>query len=306
MKVSIVSPVFNEGKVIKKFINEVSGVCNNLEIDYEIYLVDDGSTDETWDVITSISKEQPKLKAIRLLRNYGKDAALFAGLQSIEKTDVVITLDSDLQHPPQLVPELLKRLNEGFEIVYAVKTSRPSETYFSRFMASLIYGILSKFHKDITPMKTDFMVFTNYMLLSILGFKNRNIPLKGAILTLNPKGSSIGYIPGSRLNGFTRWTLSKKMGLGIKLLFSFSAQPIIMIFGIALTLLLVVSVLSVQVLYQVLLGNALPGFATVILLQLISLVAILFSLVIGFTYTYLSFKSTYLHNTVAIRDKIIL
>jgi glycosyltransferase involved in cell wall biosynthesis len=306
MKVSIVSPVYNEENIIESFVSELCLVCNSLEIDYEIFLVDDGSTDGTWEIITKLTKKLPKLRAIRLLRNYGKDAALFVGLQNIGKTNFVITIDSDLQHPPKFISELLQELNKGFDIVYATKNSRPSETKFARLAANFLYRVLSVLHKDITPMKTDFLAFTNHMRLSILGFENKNIPLKGAILSLKPLASSIKYLPGSRLSGSTQWTLSKKLALAVKLTFSFSAKPIALIFVIALSLLLIAIVLSLQVFYQVLIGNALPGFATVILLQLISLASILFSLVIGFTYTYLSFKSTYLQNMVIVKDKINL
>jgi len=303
MKVSIVSPVFNESKVIKTFINELCSVCEKQRINYEIYLVDDGSTDDTWKIISNLARKIPRLTAIRLMRNYGKDAALFVGLQNIKKTDFVITLDSDLQHPPQLLPDLLERITKGFEIVYAVKTSRPSESAFSTFMAKLLYGLLSKLHKDITCMKTDFMVFTNNMRLSILSFENRNFPLKGAILILNPKAAWVGYKPKNRLNERTRWTFSKKFALAIKLLFSFSAKPIALIFCTALVLFLVAIGLIFQVLYQVVTENALPGFATIIILQLISLASILFSLVIGFTYTYFTFQSAYLRKIVLIQDK---
>ncbi len=304
MKVSIVSPVHNEESVVSVFVDELLDACQRIEIDYEIVLVDDGSTDDTWEVIAERTKREPKLRAIRLLRNYGKDAAIFAGLQSIEQSNFVLTLDSDLQHPPSLVKTLLQTIQEGPDIVYAVKTIRTSESVLSRFGAKFLYRTLSLLHKDITPLKTDFMVFTSYTLSLLLSFENRDIPLKGAILSLKLNSKSIGYVPRERFSGSTQWTVTKKLGLAAKLIFSFSAKPITLIFSTALGLLLLSVVFSLQVFSQVLQENALPGFATVILLQLMSLIAILISLMIGFTYTYLSFKSTYLKNTVMVRERI--
>lgn len=223
MKVSIVSPVFNEEEIVESFIDELLEICLNLELDFEIILVDDGSRDSTWKIISQIAEKTPNLKAVRLARNYGKDTAMYTGLEQVIASEVVVILDSDLQHPPVIIKDLLTKVKAGNEIVYAVKSVRPSESSFSYYSATVFYAILALIHRNITPLKTDFMAFTNFTRISILKCENRNLPLKVAMLILNPKSSTIKYTPRDRISGSSRWTTRKRFVLGMKLLFSYSA-----------------------------------------------------------------------------------
>ncbi len=230
MKISVVSPIYNEQEAVQLFVQELYKNLTKLDCDFEVILVDDGSEDHSWKVIEGLTESLPDLRAIRLMHNYGKDIAIYTGLDQITETDFVVILDSDLQHPPELIVNLIENLRKGCDIVYAVKSARPVETTFSRLSAVVFYRLVAIIHKDITPLKTDFMAFTNFTRKALLALENKNLPLKGAILLLNPPATSIEFIPRNRLTGHTRWTFSKKLSLAIKLIFPYSAKPMSFLF----------------------------------------------------------------------------
>ena len=125
--ISIVVPVYNEGTHIWESMAYVGKLCEKASIPYELVLVDDGSTDDSWQVICAMAKEDARITAVRLSRNFGKEPALCAGLD-IASGDAVIVMDADLQHPPEKIPEMVRLWQEGAEVVEGVKSSRGKES----------------------------------------------------------------------------------------------------------------------------------------------------------------------------------
>ena len=140
---SVIIPVYNEEKQIEKTIKEVKSVTAQLDEDFEIIVIDDGSSDNTWHILKGLAGKNPEVSAFRFSRNFGKEAAIMAGLSNA-KGDACITMDADLQHPPELIPEMIRFWKEGFEVVEAVKKDRGKETPVSSFSASLFYKIMHR------------------------------------------------------------------------------------------------------------------------------------------------------------------
>ena len=136
--ISVVAPAFNEEDVLNEFYRRVTAVLSNLGFIYEIVLVNDGSTDRTLALMHEIHQQDPHVTIVDLSRNFGKEIALSAGLDHT-KGDVVVVLDSDLQDPPELIPDMLEGWREGFDVVYGVRLKREGETWFKKASASAFY-----------------------------------------------------------------------------------------------------------------------------------------------------------------------
>ncbi len=141
---SIVIPLYCEGNQLKELISEIKTTIEPLNMPYELILVDDGSPDNTWSIIKEESKNTPALKGLRLSRNFGKEAAISAGLETAGGSAVII-MDGDLQHPPQLIPEMLRLWRESkVDVVEAIKSKRGKESFINRIGAQLFYVLLKK------------------------------------------------------------------------------------------------------------------------------------------------------------------
>src|SRR3954452_20925844 len=134
---SVVAPVFNEAATVAELVGRLTTALPPLGA-YEIVIVDDGSTDGTWEELTTIAAGHPHVRAYRLSRNFGHQAALSAGIDHA-RGDAVVLMDGDLQDPPEVIPALVARWEEGYDVVYAVRRQRPDETRFKLLTASLFY-----------------------------------------------------------------------------------------------------------------------------------------------------------------------
>ena len=143
-RLSVVVPVYGEAGGLRSFVAELATVLNRLGDAYEMVIVDDGSADGTWAVLEEMAASYPRLNALRLSRNFGKEAALSAGL-NVARGEAVVVMDGDLQHPPALIPEMVRLWAEaGVEVVEAVKERRGNESLWSRWRAGVFYGLLDR------------------------------------------------------------------------------------------------------------------------------------------------------------------
>lgn len=281
---TVVIPVYNEEPWIFENIGIIRNYILKTGIRYEVILIDDGSTDNTWQVLQKLAESYPGIKALRLSRNFGKEAALCAGLEAASG-DACIIMDSDLQHPPELIPEMVRLWKEdGHEVVEGVKALRPQENLVNKVGASLFYSILSKFSGFDIKQASDFKLLDKKVLQAWRSMNERNTFFRGMSAWVGFKRVSIPFSTKNRAFGESKWSLFKLFKLAINAITSFSSLPLQIVTIMGLIFLLGSLILGVQTLYMKLRGIAYSGFTTVILLLLVIGSALMISLGIIGTY----------------------
>lgn len=266
--VSIVIPLYNESDLLTELILEIQRNISHLGMNYEFILIDDGSSDATWTIISSLSEKNSNIRGIRLSRNFGKESAISAGLY-FALGDAVIVMDGDLQHPPELIPEMIKRWRDGTgEIIEAVKADRSAESFSSRMRARLFYRVM-KYLTDL-----DIENASDYKLLDrkVVDAHNR-LPessrfFRGIIPWLGFRRIQIPFSVNKRPAGQSRWSLRQLIRLAINASTAFSSLPLHFITVLGMITFFISLVIGMQTLYMKLSGNAVSGFTTVILLLL--------------------------------------
>ncbi len=224
-KISCVVPCLNEGKNLQTLLPLLEGVIRPLSTAWEIIVVDDGSTDGTPGFMQSLATT-PGYCYLQLSRNFGKEAALSAGLQAAQG-EVVICLDADLQHPPELIPDMLAAWNQGADVVFAVRKHRRDESGIKRFGTALLYQILNNGGKvKIPPDAGDFRLMDRQVVLALLSLPERTRFMKGLYAWVGFNAKAIEYQPSERLYGETRFNLLNLVNFALDGITAFSTWPL--------------------------------------------------------------------------------
>jgi dolichol-phosphate mannosyltransferase len=267
--ITVVIPVYNEENQIYENISVIQKCLEETSIQFMILLVDDGSTDGTWSRLKMLSEEIPCIKALRLSRNFGKEAALCAGLEASEG-DGCIIMDADLQHPPTLIPEMIRLWkDEGYDVVEGVKALRGNESIIKKVGANLFYQILSKLSGFNMQQSSDFKLLDKKVLLAWRSMNERGTFFRGMSAWVGYNRISIPFNVGIRTKGVSKWSVFNLCKLAVKAITSFSSFPLHIVTFMGVFFLAGALVLGTQTLYMKLMGIALSGFTTVILLLLI-------------------------------------
>ncbi len=267
--VSIVLPVFCEAENISALLADIREKIGGLGIDYEVVLVDDGSTDSTWAEIEKLQKEYSMLRAARLSRNFGKDLALCAGLE-MARGDAVVVMDGDGQHPPSLLPEMIRLWKEtDVEIVEGVKTHRGKETVFNKISAGLFYLIWNKLSGFELRGASDYKLLDRRAVDAYLRMNERHVFFRGMTAWLGFRTAQIPFEVAERTGGSSGWSLFKRMKLAVDGISGFSSLPLQLVTLAGVAFLLFSVIFGVYTLVLQLSGHSVSGFATVILLLLI-------------------------------------
>jgi polyisoprenyl-phosphate glycosyltransferase len=226
-KISIVIPAHNETSGLRIFLRTVDKVIQNLNDHiWEFVFVDDGSTDSTWEVINDLSRTDRRVKGVRLSRNFGKEVALTAGAESVDNADAVIFIDADLQHPPSIIPELVKQWEEGFQIVSAQRKTI-QYSMVREFGSTLFYFMLRRYSDlDIQSKASDFRLLDKKVIQALLMFKEHNRFFRGIIDWMGFKKTSIIFDAPQRVDGDSTFTFRKLFNLAINSFTSFSLLPL--------------------------------------------------------------------------------
>jgi polyisoprenyl-phosphate glycosyltransferase len=227
-KISILIPVFNEEENIHAIIKSVHAAVDSVcDVDFNIFFVDDGSSDATLPVIMSICAVEKNISYISFSRNFGKDNAIIAGLNSIV-ADAVITIDADLQHPPSLIPEFVKWWRQGFDVVYAFRKDKNMHaSVFTRIRSKLFYKAISAF-SDVQMENgiSDFKLLDKKVVDVINQLPEDRPFLRGLIKWIGFKQKAVEYTPMGRHAGTTKYSLSSLIKLATHGLTSFSTKPL--------------------------------------------------------------------------------
>lgn len=282
--ISIVIPVYEEEKHLQESLRVIEGICQANRIYHQFVLVDDGSKDRTWEVIKAVAREIPLINAIRFSRNFGKESALCAGLEAATG-DACIVMDSDLQHPPEIIPEMVRLWREeGYEIVEGVKISRGKEHILNKLSAYLFYKIFKRLSGYDLSRASDFKLMDSKVVSSWRLLTERNTFFRGMAAWVGYKRISLPFEVAERAKGKTKWSNWKLFKLALTAITSFSSLPLHIVTFIGIIFLIFSFPLMIDTLYNYFLGIAVSGFTTVILLLLITGSALMISLGIIGTY----------------------
>lgn len=268
MQIGLVIPVFNEQANIEKLYARVRPLINEYDSTAEILFVDDGSSDNTWSLVEKIARQDPNVHGIKLSRNFGKESALVAGLESISK-EIAIVMDGDLQHPPEILHQLIKKWQEtGCNVVEAVKESRGEESAFSLVSASTYYWLLTKLTNYDFQGASDYKLLDRLALDSWLELKERSVFFRGMVAWIGLHREKIPFRVESTDKAESGWTVGQLVNLALTSITAFSTFPLRLITIFGLTLAVFALFLALQTLFMKFSGKAVDGFTTVILIQL--------------------------------------
>ncbi len=261
--ISCVVPCLNEEANLGVLIPGLMVVLAKLATVYEIIVVDDGSTDGTPALVSRLAAEHPQVVYVQLSRNFGKEAALSAGLE-VARGQVVVSMDADLQHPPALIPEMLARWRSGVDMVYGVRASRHDESVFKRVGTKLFYQLMRTPGGVQVPENAgDFRLMDRSVVDALLLLPERNRFMKGLFAWVGFKAEPFYYHPPERLHGTTTFRPFKLFGFAIDGLTAFTTWPlrVLSVAGILISLLSLAYGLFTVVKY-LLFGDEVQGFTT--------------------------------------------
>ncbi|MFT5465588.1 MAG: glycosyltransferase involved in cell wall biosynthesis [Verrucomicrobiales bacterium] len=246
--ISVVVPVYNDEEVIEAFYERTTGVLNGLDgFAYQLVFVDDGSADRSVEVLKRLAAKDSAVKVVVLSRNFGHQIAVTAGID-VADGDLVVLIDSDLQDPPELIVEFIKKWREGYDVVYGVRTKREGETWFKRASAALFYRVLARITNVGIPEDVgDYRMMTRRFVEELKRLGERDRFVRGLVSWIGFKQAGVEYERGARQAGETGYTLRKLYRFAKDGITSFSTLPLrlVMYAGFAASALAFLYLLSV-------------------------------------------------------------
>lgn len=226
LQISVVVPCFNEAGSIEELHRRVSRVCEDCASSHEMVIVDDGSTDESWAVLRGIAGTDPRVVLVRLSRNHGHQLALSAGLD-ICRGERVLILDADLQDPPELLPDMMRLMDAGAQVVYGRRRSRSSESGFKRVTASAFYRLLNRLVEIEIPADAgDFRLMSRKALNMLRHMPERHRFVRGMVTWIGLTQVALDYDRDPRFAGETKYPVTKMVRLAFDAITGFSTQPL--------------------------------------------------------------------------------
>ena len=264
---SIVAPVYNEEKVLNKFYSRLIESVQELDIELEIIYVNDGSSDNTLEIMLEQYDKDSRIGIINLSRNFGKEIALTAGLDHASG-DAIVVIDTDLQDPPELIPKLVERWNEGFDVVNAKRSRRKGETTFKKVTSFLYYRFLYQLSDIKIPKDTgDFRLLSRNALDSLLKLREKHRYMKGLFSWIGYSQTEIIYERDERYAGKSKWKFAGLINLAFEGLTSFSVLPLrlasLLGFFCALISLMFASYIMLK---KVMYGDPVAGYPSLVVL----------------------------------------
>lgn len=265
---SVIIPAYNEAEMIAKTAATITRILKEAKIPNELIFIDDGSSDQTWNKIEDASSQFNEVRGISFSRNFGKESAIVAGLCEAVG-DCCVVIDCDLQHPPEIIPQMYRMWEQGVQVVNGVKASRGKEGVLHKVFAKLFYRILSAAIKTDTQNASDYKLLDRKVVEALLAMPERNYFFRALSEWVGFETASIEYEVAERTEGESKWSPWSLVRYAITNITSFSAIPLHIVTILGFVVLAIAVVMGVVALVQYLCGIAVAGFTTVILLLLI-------------------------------------
>jgi polyisoprenyl-phosphate glycosyltransferase len=268
-RLTVVVPAYNESAVLTAFHDRLSKVLDLIPLECDVLYVDDGSQDDTWSIMQSLTTTDSRVGTLKLSRNFGKEAALTAGLDHVD-ADAAVVIDADLQDPPELIPQLIEQWQAGYDVVYATRSVRAGETGLKRFTAAAFYRTMEMLSDVAVPRDTgDFRLLSRRALAALSQLRERQRFMKGLFAWIGYRQTSVTYMRDPRLAGATKWNYWRLGQLAIEGITSFSSAPLKLATWTGLAASLVAFLLGMKVLIKALLdGDPVPGYPSLMVVVL--------------------------------------
>ncbi len=267
---AIVVPCYNEEAVFNKTLTiliEKLGALQEQQLissESSLYFVDDGSRDKTWSLLQAAAEQHANVIALKLSRNRGHQNALYAGLCETRE-NLIVSIDADLQDGPDNIDQMIRKFNEGFDVVYGVRNKRESDTFFKRFTAESYYHLMQKLGVNLIFNHADFRLMSRRALNALLSYPETNLFLRGIVREVGFPSTTVEYERQAREAGESKYPLRRMLSLAWQGITAFSSTPLRMITLLGITssfisLCFIVWVLAVKLFTS----NAVPGWASIL------------------------------------------
>ena len=264
--ISIVTPVYNEEDNVVFFHEEITKVMETTGMDYELIYVNDGSKDRTDELIRELAEKDSHVRAITFARNFGHQTAITCGMD-FARGDAVITMDGDMQHPPELIPLLLEKWKDGYDIVQTIRTSTEDSGFIKKITSAGYYKVINSISKTpVTPGGSDFRLMNRKSLDVFLRFREHARFIRGIVGGLGFKQTTIKFEAPARHAGVSKFSMNKMLHFAMDGILTNSTTPLRAAFYAGAVSGFIGILLILHVLYSYLAGNTVPGWATMTIL----------------------------------------
>ena len=264
--ISIVTPVYNEEDNVVFFHEEITNVMKTTGMDYELIYVNDGSRDRTDELIRELAEKDPHVRAITFARNFGHQTAITCGMD-FARGDAVITMDGDMQHPPELIPLLLEKWKDGYDIVQTIRTSTEDSGFIKKITSAGYYKVINSISKTpVTPGGSDFRLMNRKSLDVFLRFREHARFIRGIVGGLGFKQTTVKFEAPARHAGVSKFSINKMLHFAMDGILTNSTTPLRAAFYAGAVSGFIGILLILHVLYSYLVGNTVPGWATMTIL----------------------------------------
>jgi glycosyltransferase involved in cell wall biosynthesis len=263
-KISVVAPAYNEELNIEILLEKLSETLKNYP-SYEIIVVDDGSTDNSLEILRKKAEQNPNVKYLSFSRNFGHQVALRAGLEHAIG-HCIICIDADMQHPMELIPQMIDKWLEGYEVVYTVRKDTKQESFFKRKTSSLFYKLIQLISDiDLNKGSADFKLIDKKVLSELKKFKETNLFLRGIIAWIGFRQFALSYTPNPRQSGESKYSFKKMFLFAITGITAFTNKPLYISIFIGFVMFLIACGIGVHVIYiRYFTNEAVLGWASII------------------------------------------
>lgn len=305
---SIIIPSYNEEKNIKHTADVVSDVLESNKIDYEIVFVNDGSSDSTWEKMSELAQERDNICAVNFSRNFGKESAIFAGLE-VAKGDACVLMDCDLQHPPETIIEMYNVWkNNDVDVVEGRKKDRGKENILYKGFSLLFYRVINKASGLDMAAASDFKLIDRKVVDALNRMPERLTFFRAMSSWVGFKTEKVYFEVAERAEGESKWSVRSLIRYAVNSITSFTSAPLQLVTVFGMITFIISIILGINTLYNKIWGNSAAGFSTVIILQLLTTSIIMFSLgIIGFylskIYEEIKNRPRYIISEIVTKDK---
>lgn len=272
IRLATVSPCYNEEEVLRHSVERLTALFERMIADGLIaqdsmmVFVNDGSRDKTWQIISELHRENRFVRGIDLAHNVGHQNAIMAGMMTArEWADAVVTIDADLQDDIECIPQMVRHLEEGNDIVYGVKVSRQADPLMKRMTAQVFYKLQEHMGVESIYNHADFRLLSRRALDMLSSYQEHNLYLRGLIPQIGLQHTTVDDHISERFAGSSKYTVGKMLGLALNGITAFSVKPLYVIFNIGVLFLIIACGIGVYVTYALLTGAAVKGWASLIL-----------------------------------------